>query len=322
LAPPPPAIGLRHFRYFLAVMEELHFGRAADRLCIAQPPLSQAIRKLEGELGVQLLHRTTRVVVPTEAGHVLAREACRTLASFDVAVAETRRAGGGGSTLRIGCVPQVRMQRLQRFLSALRETTRDDDTEVTHLSSLDQVRRLQRGELDLGILHGAAYSGDVETEPLFAGEPLVALLSTGHRLSAKPVLGPSDLQEEVLATFPRDVNPALHDDLLSSIQDAGYGFRSVRPVGGSNRRDLMVAAALGLGVAIGPFSSWEIGEAAPTVVRRPLDPPVLMPDIVLAWRAAPPQQLAALVVAARDVARELRGAAPDEDSRETPPADS
>jgi DNA-binding transcriptional LysR family regulator len=322
LAPPSPAIGLRHFRYFLAVMEELHFGRAADRLRIAQPPLSQAIRKLESELGVQLLHRTTRVVTPTEAGHVLAREACKTLASFDVAVAEVRRAGGGASTLRIGCVPQLPMERLHRFLGALCETTRDCDPEVTHLPSLDQVRRLQRGDLDLGIFPHARHSGDVETEPLFAGEPLVALLSTGHRLATKPVLGPADLRQEVLATFPRDVNPALYDDLLSLIQDAGYGFRSVRPVGGSNRRDLMVAAALGLGVAIGPFSSWEIGEAAPTVVRRPLDPPLLMPDTVLAWRAAPPRQLGAVLVAARDIARELRREAPGGDGSETPPADS
>jgi DNA-binding transcriptional LysR family regulator len=178
LPPASPTIGLRHFRYFLAVMEELHFGRAADRLRIAQPPLSQAIRQLESELGVQLLHRTTRVVTPTEAGRVLAHEACKTLASFDVAVAEARRAGGGGSTLRIGCVPQLPMSRLHRFLAALRENTRDHDAEVTHLPSLDQVRRLQRGELDLGIFHHAGPPGDIETEPLFAGEPLVALLST------------------------------------------------------------------------------------------------------------------------------------------------
>ena len=72
---------------------------------------------------------------------------------------------------------------------------------MTHLPSLDQMRRLQRGELDLGIFHHAGPPGDIETEPLFAGEPLVALLSRGHRLSAKPVLGPTDLQGEVLATF-------------------------------------------------------------------------------------------------------------------------
>ena len=307
MAPPSPAIGLRHFRYFLAVMEELHFGRAADRLRIAQPPLSQAILKLESELGVQLLHRTTRVVTPTEAGRVLAQEARKTLASFDLAVAEARRAGGAGSTLRIGCVPLLPMALLHRFLGALREHARDYQAEVTHLPSLDQVRRLQRGDLDLGIFHHAGDPEGIETEPLFAGESLAALLPTGHRLSSVPVLGPADLQEEILATFRRDVNPSLYDGLMSRIQDAGYRFRGVREVGGPSRRDLMVAAALGLGVAIGPFSTREV-EEEPMVIRRALDPPLLMPDTVLAWRATPPRQLRPVLAAARDVARGLRGA--------------
>src|SRR3954447_5158313 len=102
---PPPAIDIRHLRYFLAVVEELHFGRAADRLHIAQPPLSQAIRKLETELGVQLFHRTSREVVVTEAGVVFAEEARKILVGFDVAVAEARHAGGANAVLRIGCSP-------------------------------------------------------------------------------------------------------------------------------------------------------------------------------------------------------------------------
>jgi DNA-binding MarR family transcriptional regulator len=97
---PQPAIELRHLRYFLAVSEELHFGRAAERLYIAQPPLSQAIRKLERELGVSLLRRTSRVVTQTEAGRVFAEDARNVLASFDRALAEARKAGGVGTNIR------------------------------------------------------------------------------------------------------------------------------------------------------------------------------------------------------------------------------
>src|SRR5436309_15812072 len=99
------AIELRHLRYFLAVFEELHFGRAAERLHMAQPPLSQAIRRLEEELGVQLLQRTSRVVTATEAGRVFADEARKVFAALDHAVLEARRAGGLGAALRIGCIP-------------------------------------------------------------------------------------------------------------------------------------------------------------------------------------------------------------------------
>jgi DNA-binding transcriptional LysR family regulator len=86
-------VELRHLRYFLAVFEELHFGRAAARLHMAQPPLSQAIRKLEEELGVQLLQRTSRVVRATDAGRVFAEEARKVFACLDRAVSEARRAG-------------------------------------------------------------------------------------------------------------------------------------------------------------------------------------------------------------------------------------
>ena len=314
-----PAIELRHLRYFLAVSEELHFGRAAQRLHIAQPPLSQAIRKLEHELGVSLLRRTSRVVTQTEAGRVFAEEARNVLAAFDRALAEARKAGGVGTKLRIGCAVNLAIERLLRFLTALHETEPALEAHVTHLAAFEQVERLRRGELDLGIFFYAEEYDDLELSPLFAGEHLAVYLPRNHRLAAREVLGPSDLADETLVTFPREANPALHDHLLTSWGAAGYRFSSVEEAGGLNARDLMVAVAERSGVAFWP-SLDEGGETSTIVMSRVLDPPLTMPDTVVAWATVPERLPGALIAKIRDLANVLRRECdsdedPDQDSR-------
>jgi LysR family transcriptional regulator, benzoate and cis,cis-muconate-responsive activator of ben and cat genes len=301
-----PAIELRHLRYFLAVSEELHFGRAARRLHIAQPPLSQAIRKLEHELGVSLLRRTSRVVTQTEAGRVFAEEARNVLAAFDRAVAEARKAGGIGTKLRIGCALNLAIEQLLRFLTALHEIEPSLEAHVTHLAASEQVERLRRGDLDLGIFFYAEKYDDLEMSPLFAGDHLSVYLPRDHRLAATDVLGSSDLVDEILVTFPREANPALHDHLLASFGAAGYRFRSVEEAGGLNARDLMVAVAERSGVAFWP-SLGEGGETSTIVVARELDPPLTMPYTVVAWATAPERLPAALIKNMRTLAGTLRG---------------
>jgi DNA-binding transcriptional LysR family regulator len=302
-------VELRHLRYFLAVFEELHFGRAAERLHIAQPPLSQAIRKLEDELGVKLFERTSRVVVPTEAGRVFAREARRTLDAFERALAASRRAGDAGTTVRIGYVPYLPIDPLLRFLQSLRERRPDRQTQITQLFSLDQLGLLRRGDLDLGIFPAAGRQAGVETAELFAGEPLSAFLPAGHRLAGKPVLGPDDFGGETLVTGQRAANPAFYDHMLLLIQAAGYQFAGVRESTGTSARDLVLGIVGGFGVALAPSSLGDVGEARGAVLRRSLDPPLSMPETVVAWQADPSRQLAVLLADVREVARELRGAA-------------
>jgi DNA-binding transcriptional LysR family regulator len=303
-----PAIELRHLRYFLAVYEELHFGRAAARLHMAQPPLSQAIRKLEDALGIKLFDRTSRSVKPTDAGHALAEGSRKVFASFDLALASARTAGEAALTLRIGCVPELPIQRLLQFLASLQARASDATAQVTHLASTEQLLHLRAGGLDLAIFHDSEDYPDVEKEPLFPGEPLMVLLPPEHRLVNRPVVRSDDLSDEALVTYPRVVNPSLYDRVLALFDDRGYRFNTIHETGGSTPRDLMLAVASGSGVALVPASITELSETGGIAVRRPIDPPLAMPDTVVAWPVDPPRLPPPLVEVVRDLARGLRQA--------------
>jgi DNA-binding transcriptional LysR family regulator len=300
-----PAIELRHLRYFIAVFEELHFGHAAERLHISQPPLSQAIRRLEDELGVALLERTSRVVTPTDAGRVFAEEARAVLATVDAAVAEARRAGGADVAIRIGCVSDLPIRRLLRFLVALKR--REPARVVTNLYVREEVvRHLRRGELDLGIFPDAGDHDEIATEPLAPSEPMVALVSPEHPLAASDVpLGPGTLDDEVLLVLPRAADPLIHDRQLASIESFGYRFNAIQEVAGTNARDLLLAVAQNAGVALAPKTFAEITEGD-IVAHRTLEPAPVMPPLVVGWPLNHRPWLDPIMRAAREVARELR----------------
>jgi DNA-binding transcriptional LysR family regulator len=299
----PPAIDLRHLRYFLAVADELHFGRAAARLGISQPPLSRAIRKLEDELGIELLLRSNRRVALTDAGSAFAEHARAVVTSFDLAVAEGRRAGGVTDALRIGAHPTLSLERLQLFIAAL--TARGlQRPRVSHLFMHEQTPRLATGELDLGIFFDGGGLADLEAEPLVVGGPAVVFLAPGHPLASRSVLGPDDLGGEVFLIFPRAANPPLYDWWLAAVEDAGYRFREVRETGSPNPKDLLVEVAAGTGIMLGE-ASFIAAVDSNSVVGRPLGAEVRLPDLVVAWRADPPRHLQPLLPAVREAARDL-----------------
>jgi DNA-binding transcriptional LysR family regulator len=304
---PPIAIELRSLRYFLAVSEELHFHRAAERLHMAQPPLSHAIRKLEDVLGVRLFERTSRVVGLTEAGRVFAESVREVLSTLDLAVAESRRAGGVGSPLRIGYFPWLPVARLQGFLDRVRQRDPNSSPQPRELPPAEQRELLSRWELDFGILPRSEDSAALESEPLFPGEQLAVVLPSGHRLTTKRIVSPEDLAEEVLVLGPgQQLNPGLRRYMLDQINGAGYRFRGMREAGGATPRDLVLAVAGGLGVSFAPLSIDEVNPTETLVVSRPLDSALSMPETVLAWHASPPPQLRAVIAAIREIARELR----------------
>jgi DNA-binding transcriptional LysR family regulator len=302
-------IELRLLRYFLAVVEELHFGRAAQRLHMSQPPLSQAIRKLEDRLGVDLFERTSRGVTLTDAGRAFAVEARKVLAGVDLAIAEARRAAGAGSPLRIGCTLHFPLEPLHRFLVALEERDLASSPELIRMPPIGQLRLLRTGQLDLGIFPNAGPYEGIETEPLVPGEPLAAYLHRDHRLSASETIAPTDLEAESVVVA-QSANPALWETVRERFEDAGYRFDDLHDVVSSNDgRDALLAAAAGSGIALLPASMLESTNGAESVVvRRPLDPAVSMPDMVVGWRAKPSRQLAAVLASVREIAREMREA--------------
>jgi DNA-binding transcriptional LysR family regulator len=300
------AIELRHLRYFVTVYDELHFGRAAARLHMAQPPLSQAVRKLEAELGVQLLERTSRVVTPTPAGEAFAAEARKALAAVETAIAAARRAAESGSSFRIGCSPYMPIELLLELLGALDVRLPDLRADVTHTPATDQLARLRTGELDLGIVPNAGSWDGIELEPVFAGQPLSFYVQADHRLAGKERVTPADVEGETLVLFPRDVNAPLHDRILALLSEHGFRFVDVRQAAGSSIREFVLSVLGGSGISVSFFSHREVSEAGTTVVPLALDPPVQGPELMLAWRSDPPQDLRPALDAVREVARVLR----------------
>jgi len=287
------------------VLDELDFARAAARLGTSEQALSREIRRLERELGVELIAHASSAARPTEAGRAFGARARELVAAFDDAVAEMRRPRGARAAVRIGCVPDLPLQRLLAFLGALRVRVPHLDAEVLHLPRAEQLRRLRLRTLGVGIVGVADDEPQLETAPLFPGEQLAVFLPIGHRMAERRSLQASDLTGEQLITVPRDANPVLHDWLGALIDPAGC---RVRQAGGADPRDLLLAVAEGAGIALAARSTAQVaGELATAVQRVALEPQRTMPDTMIAWPSDPPPELAELLAAVQLTARELRG---------------
>jgi len=215
---------------------------------------------------------------------------------------------GPDATLRIGCVAELALQQVQSFVGALYASNPHLETELRHLLSAAQVRALQSGELDLGLLYGTGDLDGIEAVPIFPGERLAAIVPIGHRLARRPVVTPRDLCQEELLTAPRRIDPAVHDALIARVRESGHGFRRVREWGAGDPRDVLMAVAHGNGVALAPAPLLDtVGELATIVTPCPTDPPVRMPATVLAWRGPANATVSPLLKVARAAARELHG---------------
>jgi DNA-binding transcriptional LysR family regulator len=182
----------RQLRYFVAVAEELHFGHAAERLGMAQPPLSRAIRELERQLGVALLERTTRQVALTPAGEVLLREGRAALEAITAAARRTRQAGTPSPRLRVALKADVDGDLLPRILNAYSAHEAALPPELVLGGFGEQAQALRDGRADVGLLLRPFDDHGLDTEPLLA-EPLLVALAATDPLADRPWLCLADL---------------------------------------------------------------------------------------------------------------------------------
>ena len=258
---------LRHLRYFVAVAEERHFGRAAERLHMAQPPLSQQIRQLETELGVTLLRRTTRRVDLTDAGTAYLDRARRILAAVDDAGLEAQRVQAGlTGRLVIGCVGSATYSLLPMLARSLREELPGVDCSFRgEMLVPDQVDALLSGGIDLALLRPPVDEPGLVVRPLRT-ERLIVALPEGHRLAARRRIRVADLRQEDLVMHPARGRSVMHGLVTSLCQEAGFLPRVRHEV--AETSTLVTFVAAGLGVAVVPEPVAALG--VPGAVYRPL----------------------------------------------------
>jgi DNA-binding transcriptional LysR family regulator len=203
-------VELRLLRAFLTVAEELHFGRAAERLHVAQPALSQQIQRLERQLGVRLLDRTSRAVALTPAGATFLAEARSTVASADRAVAVARRiARGQRPELAVGFLAQGAAERMAAILSDFRARQPEVVLRMRAMRFTDHLAALRTGGLDLSLLrppYGADELTGIDTVELWS-ERRVAVLPADHRLAGRDAIGFDELAGETFVRVPDAVSP-------------------------------------------------------------------------------------------------------------------
>ena len=276
---------LRQLRYFVAVAEELHFGRAAARVGIAQPPLTQQIHKLESTLGCQLLVRGRRTVL-TEAGSTLLTEARRILEQAERAAELTRRAARGEQgQLVVGAPPSVMLSALPAVIRKYRRHYPGVQFTLRELSTSAIENALRSGEIDVGFLRETRPGPPLASQVIFE-EPVVAVLPASHALAARKSLAPGALRGEPFLFFPRRLGPAFYDKLISFCSQAGFVPDVVQEA--TQWQSVVCLVEAGMGVSLAPGCVQRFRWAG--VAYRPLHH--LRTAVVACWRLEAPSATA------------------------------
>jgi DNA-binding transcriptional LysR family regulator len=296
------AMELRQLRYFLAVARELHFGRAAERLGMAQPPLSQQIRKLERTLGVALFWRSKRHVELSEAGRVLQAEAERLLMQAERAALATQRAGRGeAGNLRIGytstcAFTPVVLDVLRRYQAAHAGVVLG----LAEMHTTEQLRAVLDGRIDAAFIRSPLSDPQRQYTVLtLLQEPLVVALPASHPRAAAAAIALADLRAEPFVLFPRAVGTGLFNDILAACRAAGFDPNIVQEA--PQFTSIIGLVSAGLGLSLVPQGLQQLRLDA--VIYRPLvGTPVVAPITLVVRRHTPSPALTALLRTARECA--------------------
>jgi DNA-binding transcriptional LysR family regulator len=274
------AVELRHMRYFLAVAEELHFGRAAEKLRIAQPPLSQQIQRLEGELGVKLFERTKRRVELTAAGKSFLKEARQTLEQAEQAVRAAQRASRGEiGELAVGFVGSATYHILPLVLRSFRSRFPNVEISLHEDSPAEQVRQLRMGGIHVGFFR-SQFEDEALVSEVVLQEPMVVALPEAHELSGQPRVSLNRLAGEPFILFPRKIGPGFHDLIVSLCQRAGFSPRVAQEA--NDMQTIVSLVAAGLGVALVPASCQNFRRVG--VVYKAIRDEGAKATMAVAWR--------------------------------------
>ena len=270
---------LRHLRYYTALAEELHFGRAAKRLGIAQPALSQQIRQLEQELGVELVLRGNRRVRLTSAGTVFLDRARTTLEQASEAVRLAQQAGRGEiGHIAVGVVTSALYGIFPDVVRVFRQRYKDVHLTLHELTLVDQTQALRAGRIQVSFLRPPLEDPELSMRTIHEEPWLVALPST-HRLTKSARVPLRSLAGHPFILFPRELASGLYDQIISMCQRAGFSPKVVQE---AQMQTIVSLVAAGIGIALVPASLENLRRRG--VSYRPLKGATPKVQLAVVWR--------------------------------------
>ena len=286
----------RHLRYFIALAEELHFGRAAERLGLTQPPLSVAIQQLEASVGARLFDRDSKGVRLTPAGQAFRASAQGLLDRAEDACAQAREVQAGEvGRLRLGFVGSTLYNGLSAWLQSFQASHPKVEVVVIELNSQDQIDALLAEELDLGLVHSDRLPPALQAQPLYS-EPFLACLPAGHPLAALEEIPLTALSDQPFILFSRKGSPDYHARIVEICRQHGFYPRLQHE--GRHWLSVVSLVAQGLGVSIVPAAFRRAGIQGATF--RPLAQGIEGSAVFAAWRAEADGVLRMKFLAARE----------------------